>query len=126
MKIKAIETKYKGHRFRSRLEARWAVFFDSFKEKWRYEIEGFNLPSGYYLPDFWLPRFDCWLEIKPTEPLWGAPNNPTQQVRMRKQQEERTLQKPHDLSSESVGRIYRILTLLGVWKQETVQVVAGN
>ena len=26
--IKAIETYYKGYRFRSRLEARWAVFFD--------------------------------------------------------------------------------------------------
>ena len=27
--IKAIETYYKGYRFRSRLEARWAVFFDA-------------------------------------------------------------------------------------------------
>ncbi len=27
--IKAIETRYKGYRFRSRLEARWAVFFDA-------------------------------------------------------------------------------------------------
>jgi len=26
--IKAIETQYRGYRFRSRLEARWAVFFD--------------------------------------------------------------------------------------------------
>ena len=26
--IKPIETKYNGYRFRSRLEARWAVFFD--------------------------------------------------------------------------------------------------
>ena len=25
--IKAIETEYDGHRFRSRLEARWAIFF---------------------------------------------------------------------------------------------------
>ena len=29
MSIKAIETKYNGFRFRSRLEARWAIFFDS-------------------------------------------------------------------------------------------------
>ena len=28
---KAIETLYKGYRFRSRLEARWAVFFDASK-----------------------------------------------------------------------------------------------
>lgn len=27
--MKAIETRYKGYRFRSRLEARWAVFFDA-------------------------------------------------------------------------------------------------
>jgi hypothetical protein len=26
--IKAIETLYRGYRFRSRTEARWAVFFD--------------------------------------------------------------------------------------------------
>ena len=26
--IKSIETKYNGFRFRSRLEARWAIFFD--------------------------------------------------------------------------------------------------
>jgi hypothetical protein len=29
MTIQAIETVYRGHRFRSRLEARWAVFFDA-------------------------------------------------------------------------------------------------
>lgn len=27
--VKAIDTVYKGYRFRSRLEARWAVFFDA-------------------------------------------------------------------------------------------------
>ena len=51
--IKAIETEYKGYRFRSRLEARWAVFFDEAGIKWEYEPEGFELPSGKrYLPDF--------------------------------------------------------------------------
>lgn len=65
---KAIQTSYKGYRFRSRLEAKWAVFLDSFDEKWEYEIEGFELPSGRYLPDFWLPRLYCWLEIKGEQP----------------------------------------------------------
>jgi hypothetical protein len=52
-KIKPIETQYKGYRFRSRLEARWAVFFDEAGIKWEYEPEGFELPSGKrYLPDF--------------------------------------------------------------------------
>ena len=41
--IKAIETQYKGYRFRSRLEARWAVFFDALQVRWDYELEGFDL-----------------------------------------------------------------------------------
>jgi len=40
--IKAIETVYKGYRFRSRLEARWAVFFENVGIKWEYEKEGFE------------------------------------------------------------------------------------
>jgi hypothetical protein len=28
MAVRAIKTEYKGYLFRSRLEARWAVFFD--------------------------------------------------------------------------------------------------
>jgi hypothetical protein len=51
--IKAIETYYNGYRFRSRLEARWAVFFDALRVRYEYEPEGFYLPSGAsYLPDF--------------------------------------------------------------------------
>lgn len=64
--IKAIQTSYKGYRFRSRLEARWAVFFDALGIKWEYEIEGYDLGEhGYYLPDFWLPQVSMWAEVKP-------------------------------------------------------------
>lgn len=68
--IKAIQTRYKGYHFRSRLEARWAVFFDALGITWQYEPEGFELPDGTrYLPDFFLPGFDCaaglWAEVKP-------------------------------------------------------------
>ena len=64
--IKAIETQYKGYRFRSRLEAHWAVYFDAMKIEWDYELEGFDLGSlGYYLPDFWLSGYDAWAEVKP-------------------------------------------------------------
>lgn len=68
--IKAIETRYKGYRFRSRLEARWAVFFDALGVEWRYEPEGFDLGKelGYYLPDFYLPKFNAWAEVKPEIP----------------------------------------------------------
>ena len=50
--IKAIETEYKGFRFRSRLEARWAVFFDACGFKWEYEPEGYEIDGVQYLPDF--------------------------------------------------------------------------
>jgi hypothetical protein len=96
--IKPIETLYRGYRFRSRLEARWAVFFDTARIPWRYEQEGFDLSDvelpnepgvleqmrmrtpedreavnkkdtpKWYLPDFYLPRQECWVEIKAREP----------------------------------------------------------
>lgn len=51
--IKPIETLYAGCRFRSRLEARWAVFFDSLHFKWEYEPQGYCVDgSCAYLPDF--------------------------------------------------------------------------
>lgn len=51
--IKPIETHYLGYRFRSRLEARWAVFFQALGVKFEYEPEGFDLGDGLkYLPDF--------------------------------------------------------------------------
>ena len=69
--ITAIQTEYKGYRFRSRLEARWAIFFDACGVKWEYEPEGFTLPNGqFYLPDFLLhgcagrsPK-DMYVEVK--------------------------------------------------------------
>lgn len=77
--MKAIETQYKGYRFRSRLEARWAVWMDTLGIEWKYEPEGFEFPDGTrYLPDFWIPAPDVagkisrksgyWLEIKGTKP----------------------------------------------------------
>jgi hypothetical protein len=55
--IKPIDTLYNGNFFRSRLEARWSVFFDIIGVKYQYEPEGFknNLTGECYLPDFFLP-----------------------------------------------------------------------
>lgn len=64
MEIKAIETKYRGYHFRSRLEARWAVFFDALGARWEYELEGFSFDGIAYLPDFFLPDLGIWCEIK--------------------------------------------------------------
>lgn len=71
--IKAIETRYAGYKFRSRLEARWAVFFEAAEIQFEYEKEGFDIDGRWYLPDFWVPytAFDgggTWIEIKPTLP----------------------------------------------------------
>ena len=66
--IKAIETRYAGYRFRSRLEARWAVFFDSLGLEWEYEPEGIETDAGWYLPDFRVmtPQGKpIWYEVKP-------------------------------------------------------------
>ena len=68
MAIKAIQTSYGGCLFRSRTEARWAVMFDALGIKWEYEKEGFELPSGRYLPDFWIPEWEAWVEVKGGEP----------------------------------------------------------
>lgn len=66
--LKAIETQYKGYRFRSRLEARWAVFFDALGITWEYEKEGYDLGAiGWYLPDFQIFN-DLWIEIKGKSP----------------------------------------------------------
>src|SRR5260221_7733487 len=63
MTIKAIETIYDGYKFRSRLEARWAVLFHHLGIPYRYEQEGFDLNGIRYLPDFYLPEIPHWVEI---------------------------------------------------------------
>lgn len=59
-----IQTTAYGRRFRSRTEARWAVAFTEAQIEWQYELEGFTLPHGAYLPDFWLPQVKMWAEVK--------------------------------------------------------------
>jgi len=66
--IKAIQTEYNNLLFRSRLEARWAYIFDLLQLPYEYEREGFELPSGNYLPDFWMPTLQKWVEIKGSHP----------------------------------------------------------
>lgn len=78
--ISAIQTEYKGYLFRSRLEARWAVFFDEAGIDWKYEVEGFQRQIGGtdsensigYLPDFYLPESGTWVEVKGSTDLLKA------------------------------------------------------
>lgn len=64
--LRPIDTEYKGYLFRSRLEARWAIFFDLLGIEWTYELQGFKVREndGYYLPDFYLKTFNCYFEVK--------------------------------------------------------------
>lgn len=87
--IKPIETEYRGYRFRSRLEARWAIFFDALGIEYIYESEGYkctdinqllalcgkdgkdltdeeieSCKTIFYLPDFFLPQFGIHVEVK--------------------------------------------------------------
>lgn len=63
-KIMPIETRYQGNLFRSRLEARWAVLFDAMGIRWEYEQEGYKNDDILYLPDFWLPDYNMYAEVK--------------------------------------------------------------
>jgi hypothetical protein len=52
--IRPIQTPFAGRLFRSRLEARWAVFYTALGIPWMYEPEGFALADDLrYLPDFY-------------------------------------------------------------------------
>jgi hypothetical protein len=71
--IKPIETAAFGRLFRSRHEARVACFLSHLGVKWEYEPQGFELPSGRYLPDFKVYYHDrpaewFWIECKPCNP----------------------------------------------------------
>jgi hypothetical protein len=68
--IQPIQTRYGGHLFRSRLEARWAVFLDQWGLAWSYEAEGYAVAGhGAYLPDFYIPGLHggVYLEVKPAD-----------------------------------------------------------
>lgn len=74
--MKAIPTIYGGIQFRSRLEVKWAMFFDQLGEAWDYEAEGYTNGGQRYLPDFWMPsvwhrgkRKGLFFEVKPSSPI---------------------------------------------------------
>lgn len=66
--MKPLQTEYRGITYRSRTEARWAVFLDELRVAYNYEPEGMDLEGEWYLPDFWLPGPGVWLEVKGLEP----------------------------------------------------------
>lgn len=80
--IQAKPTHYAGIDFRSRLEARWAIFFDCAGVEWIYEPRWLSFPERKkdgvaaewglpdpYLPDFRLPDLGLWVEVRPEATL---------------------------------------------------------
>lgn len=71
--MKAIPTTYNSIKYRSRLEARWAVFFDHLNFDFLYEPFTIKNNDAEYLPDFWVysgfqNQNDVIIEIKPLTP----------------------------------------------------------
>lgn len=66
--MKAIETIYNSHRFRSRLEASWAAFFDIMRWEWDYE----PIDLDGWIPDFAIRTtgVPIYVEVKPIS--WPA------------------------------------------------------
>lgn len=49
------------------------MFFDALGVRWEYEKEGYDLGNaGWYLPDFWLPGQQTWVEVKGQDPGKGS------------------------------------------------------
>lgn len=75
--LKAKPTFYNGYLFRSKLEAKWAVFLDLLGVPYEYESDAFECADGsQYTPDFYLPKsylrgkphgLGLHLEIKPVD-----------------------------------------------------------
>ncbi len=54
------------HPFDSQVEAQWAVFFGAIGIEFEYKKEIFQLESGSFIPDFWLPQVNMWAEVTPS------------------------------------------------------------
>ena len=71
MASRGIPAFHNGIWFRSRGEAKWAVFLDHLDVKYEYETQGFDTDGSWYLPDFvifaatgtiWAERKDSWTD----------------------------------------------------------------
>ena len=69
IKPKYYRDKYKNTLMRSSYEIKFAYFLDCSNIKWNYELRTFDLGDTTYTPDFYLPEFDCYIEIKGWFPL---------------------------------------------------------
>jgi hypothetical protein len=66
--IRPIQTFFDGYRFRSRTEARFAVMWRALGWPYQFEMQGFALEQGPFLPDFYLDDCAVFFEVKGTMP----------------------------------------------------------
>ena len=55
---------YNNTWMRSSWELNFAKWCDLSGIKWEYELKAFDLGDTTYTPDFYLPKFDLWIEVK--------------------------------------------------------------
>jgi hypothetical protein len=70
-KVFSKKTTYQGIEFRSRSEARWAIFFNCMGIIWYYEPKKYKFKDGtVYIPDFYCKNWmgGAWFEVKPNRP----------------------------------------------------------
>lgn len=75
--VKPVPTTVHGVTTRSRLEARWIVFFSHAGIPWEYEPQAYRIGSRGYLPDFRIRPHrgadQAWMEIKPLADTFDDP-----------------------------------------------------
>ena len=59
------KTTYNGVRFRSKLESYVARRFDKYEVEWVYEPERLTINDSWCIPDFYLPEYDVYIEVRP-------------------------------------------------------------
>lgn len=69
-RIKPQPVTYRGVTYRSTTEGSWAAFFDVMGIDYNYEEEWYRTKFGGYMPDFYLPYIDLYVEIKREFPDW--------------------------------------------------------
>ena len=64
---------YNGKRYLSRLEAKHAKLMDAMKVRFKHEMQKVTIADNEeYTPDYYLPKLNAFLEIKPDEPPLDA------------------------------------------------------
>ena len=65
---RSVRTEFNGVEFLSMLEAEWALRWATLGVAYRYEAVRIKTETQAYTPDFILPKYRAFIEIKPNEP----------------------------------------------------------